>query len=374
MQLRYRELLNEELLVGFDHELDAAFAKQIEFSFDVGCVGVFARDSQFNLKGMRESRGVSQRQAARLLGMAQAKLSRMENGVILPSLDTLYKLIELYDIDPQQFSKEMQTAIENGCCVTPPIYTLAHKQFQPNDEQDWEQLWRMTAHQWRIQAGIPLDFRTARFALGIKEYAHNPTTIFSQREQKRLESDGTKAIDAYQIFYVAIAYRISPLSLVNGILLRTLDRSNMVLGGKVRVMTGHNQQSRPTYISTVNEAFFTQLKELIIKMGLIPRWQVEMWRSLILSVLAMYTRESHGINKFLPFPLTPRNYREWITDPILELYTPETPPKSSFWFELAQKLPHDDLKNKTESQFNYWVVNQPNKHKDWAKKVMEDEG
>lgn len=53
------------------------------------------------IAGIREKEGISQSELSRRSGVPQKTISRMENGLSTPSLETLYKLINSmnYNID-----------------------------------------------------------------------------------------------------------------------------------------------------------------------------------------------------------------------------------------------------------------------------------
>jgi len=49
------------------------------------------------IKGIREKEGIPQSELSRRSGVPQKTISRMENGLSTPSLNTLYKLINSLD-------------------------------------------------------------------------------------------------------------------------------------------------------------------------------------------------------------------------------------------------------------------------------------
>lgn len=51
------------------------------------------------LKKARKATGLSQEKVAEILNISQSNISKYENGDLEPSLDTIYKLIDLYDIN-----------------------------------------------------------------------------------------------------------------------------------------------------------------------------------------------------------------------------------------------------------------------------------
>lgn len=59
-----------------------------------------------NLIELRVQHGFSQEQLARLIGVKQATISRIENGRNVLSLDLLFKLLKVYKIDLVLVKKE----------------------------------------------------------------------------------------------------------------------------------------------------------------------------------------------------------------------------------------------------------------------------
>ena len=51
------------------------------------------------LKEARKKANLSQQQVSEILEISQSNISKYENGDLEPSLDTIYKLIDLYDIN-----------------------------------------------------------------------------------------------------------------------------------------------------------------------------------------------------------------------------------------------------------------------------------
>jgi transcriptional regulator with XRE-family HTH domain len=84
--LRHEDVRNELL-----SDLSAAGRRQYEA---FGAVQE-ARHVTVRLAELREAANLSQRQAAKLAGMDQADLSRIESGQVTPSLPTLLRLLEV---------------------------------------------------------------------------------------------------------------------------------------------------------------------------------------------------------------------------------------------------------------------------------------
>ena len=58
------------------------------------------------IKKARKEAGISQEKAAELLKTSQSNISKYENGVLEPNLDTIRMMIALYNIDVKDlFSK-----------------------------------------------------------------------------------------------------------------------------------------------------------------------------------------------------------------------------------------------------------------------------
>lgn len=368
----FKGFMEHPLMFDLTSEMNKALVKQVEFSFNVPCYALIHADDQYTLLNMRKTANMSQQTAARLLKTTQPSLSRYEDLGRLPPKDVLNNMLDIYRVDRKAFAEYMKQKILNGSLVVPPIYALADNNFVWETQSQKDLVWQLTVTQWRNQCGIPLDFKAARCALGIKKLAYAKTTEFNHRMQQKLEKVRIKELGAHELIYVAIAYRISPLSLINGVLLSTLDWNNKVLGGKVRVLTGQSRWGRPEYAVLANEGFFSELKDLIISLGLIPKWQVPLFDTYMLTTLANYTREATGCTQYLPFPLSPKNYRAWNNDPILSLYQPEIPPTNDFWYNLGEKTPLDDLRVKDDLQFYNFLINPV--EKPWVERMMSDEG
>lgn len=52
------------------------------------------------LRSMRSSRGLTQSEAARRVGVPQPNLSRWESGKVTPSLGNIYALASAYEVSP----------------------------------------------------------------------------------------------------------------------------------------------------------------------------------------------------------------------------------------------------------------------------------
>lgn len=59
----------------------------------------FATQIGEHLQTLRQAHGLSQREAAQLLGVSQAALSKLESGKSIPSLATLLRLQVVFDLD-----------------------------------------------------------------------------------------------------------------------------------------------------------------------------------------------------------------------------------------------------------------------------------
>ena len=56
------------------------------------------------LRGLREERGGGLKQIAPEIGVSYTYLSKLENGLVEPSLDTIGALADFYDVDPEILS------------------------------------------------------------------------------------------------------------------------------------------------------------------------------------------------------------------------------------------------------------------------------
>ena len=64
------------------------------------------------LRRLRKERGLTQAELARQIGIQQSDLSRMEKGEYRVSLDNLFKILGVFDLDLADFFGDQQTATE----------------------------------------------------------------------------------------------------------------------------------------------------------------------------------------------------------------------------------------------------------------------
>jgi transcriptional regulator with XRE-family HTH domain len=64
------------------------------------------------LRELRKSRGLTQAELARQIGIQQSDLSRMEKGEYRVSLDTLFKILAVFDLELAAFFDEEPTEVE----------------------------------------------------------------------------------------------------------------------------------------------------------------------------------------------------------------------------------------------------------------------
>jgi transcriptional regulator with XRE-family HTH domain len=62
------------------------------------------------LRHLRKERGFTQAELARQIGIQQSDLSRMEKGEYRVSLDNLFKILGVFDLDLADFFKDRKTA------------------------------------------------------------------------------------------------------------------------------------------------------------------------------------------------------------------------------------------------------------------------
>ncbi len=67
------------------------------------------------LRRLRKERGLTQAELARQIGIQQSDLSRMEKGEYRVSLDNLFKILGVFDLDLADFfgQQKMSAAVEN---------------------------------------------------------------------------------------------------------------------------------------------------------------------------------------------------------------------------------------------------------------------
>jgi hypothetical protein len=64
------------------------------------------------LRRLRKERGLTQAELARQIGIQQSDLSRMEKGEYRVSLDNLFKILGVFDLDLADFFGDQQSAAE----------------------------------------------------------------------------------------------------------------------------------------------------------------------------------------------------------------------------------------------------------------------
>jgi transcriptional regulator with XRE-family HTH domain len=75
------------------------------------------------LRSLRKERHLTQMELARQIGIQQSDLSRMEKGEYRVSLDTLFKILAVFDVSVNDFFDTQQTAPE-------PRRALSHEDMQ----------------------------------------------------------------------------------------------------------------------------------------------------------------------------------------------------------------------------------------------------
>ncbi len=62
-------------------------------------LGSYKEAIAINIRGFRESRGLTQQQIAELAGLARSHISALEQGLGNPSLESLHSLAKALDVD-----------------------------------------------------------------------------------------------------------------------------------------------------------------------------------------------------------------------------------------------------------------------------------
>jgi len=76
----------------------------------IGTLEVVAIGSR--LRELRKNRGLTQAELARQIGIQQSDLSRMEKGAYRVSLDNLFKILGVFDLDLADFFGDQQNKTE----------------------------------------------------------------------------------------------------------------------------------------------------------------------------------------------------------------------------------------------------------------------
>jgi transcriptional regulator with XRE-family HTH domain len=86
-------------------------AKYVAQKSQIGTPEVAAIGSR--LRRLRKERGLTQAELARQIGIQQSDLSRMEKGEYRVSLDNLFKILGVFDLDLADFFGDRQEQSEN---------------------------------------------------------------------------------------------------------------------------------------------------------------------------------------------------------------------------------------------------------------------
>jgi transcriptional regulator with XRE-family HTH domain len=106
-----------------------------------------ARAPQIRLVGqkirqIRKSRHLTQSDLAARIGITQSDLSRMENGEYKVGLDTLFRILQVFELSMSQFFNE--PAAEEPAVAAPPAAPAAREPGsfaeEPELARDWESL------------------------------------------------------------------------------------------------------------------------------------------------------------------------------------------------------------------------------------------
>ena len=85
-------------------------AKRVVQKSQIGTPEVAAIGSR--LRRLRKERGLTQAELARQIGIQQSDLSRMEKGEYRVSLDNLFKILGVFDLDLADFFGDQQSTAE----------------------------------------------------------------------------------------------------------------------------------------------------------------------------------------------------------------------------------------------------------------------
>jgi transcriptional regulator with XRE-family HTH domain len=100
-----------------------------------------ARAPQIRLVGqkirqIRKSRHLTQSDLAARIGITQSDLSRMENGEYKVGLDTLFRILQVFELSMSQFFNESAAAEEQAAAPREPGFSAE----EPELARDWESL------------------------------------------------------------------------------------------------------------------------------------------------------------------------------------------------------------------------------------------
>ena len=274
---------------------------------------IFFEHHHFDLIKMRQEKGLSQDYVAKHLNIRQGKLSCWERGIYMPSPRDLSRLINTLGVRHMDAADWLLKDMRCGLFH----YTPAHLAYLLTGDIKHpyfiEIQWALTVYEWRWQFGVPMTLRAARIMSGAGQTSMSSVRGLSQSTIYKLEHDAYPHITSQILLALAVAYTASPLSLLNGLLMKySASGCKKFIGGG---MTKHFRTSEFQFEGeSYNEDEFTAMKDLCVKLGLVPDGQVQLFELLTLTELSGETDLEQGLVEYRPFPLSPEGLRGYRND------------------------------------------------------------
>lgn len=274
---------------------------------------VFFDRCKFNLYAMRRKAKVSQLTLAEALNVKQNKVSYWERGLHLPTVEQLPLILHVFGIDRVQAAHMLLEDMKNGLFHFSPahlayLYTgdTRHPHFQ-------EIQWAITVYEWRWQFGAPMTIEAGRLMAGASKFVRTPIRGLSSSTLSKIEKGIYPQVTSEVLLALAIAYSVSPLSLLNGLLMTypRLGTKSYIGGGEIlKFRSGQTELEDASY----NEEEFYRMKKLCIQLGLVPKGQVHFFEALSLYEISYRTDLEKGEVEYRPFPLTYAGLQDYLGD------------------------------------------------------------
>ena len=231
----------------------------------------------------------------------------------MPGVTHLGELIDLLGMDRREAADLLLADMKKGRFHFTPAH-LAYLYTGDVDHPFFTEIqWAATVYEWRWQFGAPMTVEAARTMAGIRRSAASSIKGLSVATIRKVERNQYPQITANVLLNLAVAYQASPLSLLNGMLMTYPRRGikKYIGGGEVRKFRTNQLEIED---DSYNEEEFLKMKQLCIKLGLVPEGQVQFFEALSLYELAHKTDLDRGEVQYRPFPLSPASLNEYLHD------------------------------------------------------------
>lgn len=268
---------------------------------------------QFDLVAIRKSLHLKQDDVAGKLGIPQPKYSAWERGAAVPTPYQFLILLEILGLDFLKVGNMILTDLLNGY----GHYTASHfaaVATGSTESEDYVSVqWAMMVYGWRWHFGVPMTILSARLLSGASRTLLNNINGLSAASLLRLENSVKCKMNCERFLAISIAYNVSPLSLLNGMLMTypALGLRHFIGAGEIKHFDiGGEVIAQEFY----NEVEFSKMKKICIDLGLIPGWQIPLFEMLTLTEISDKTDLDNGLVEYRPFPLTPDGLASYLGD------------------------------------------------------------